>query len=98
MIAADSYREATARGLIPFDSSRPADSNGPLLNSIRPLVVKLPSGLYFCSTGRYIQIVSCGVLQACHRFEPYTIRFLSSGGFKWCASQLDPNASGGATF
>ena len=27
MIVADSYREATAGGNIPFDSSRPADSN-----------------------------------------------------------------------
>jgi len=30
----DSYRHATAASLIPFDLSRPADSNGPLHNSI----------------------------------------------------------------
>ena len=30
----DSYRHATASGLIPFDSFRPGDSNGPLQNSI----------------------------------------------------------------
>ena len=54
---ADSYRHATASSLIPFDSPRPADSNGPLPNSIRPLAVELSSTLYFCSPGKYLQIV-----------------------------------------
>ena len=35
----DSYRHATVSSLIPFDSSRPADSNGPLPDSIPPPVV-----------------------------------------------------------
>ena len=34
---ADSYRNATGSSLILFDSSRPADSNGPLADSIRHL-------------------------------------------------------------
>jgi len=46
---ADSYTHATASGLIPFDSSRPADSNDPLPNPIRLLAVELSSTLYFCS-------------------------------------------------
>ena len=75
---ADSYRHATASSLIPFDSSRPADSNGVLPNSIRRLAVELSSTLYLCSPGRYLQIVTCRVLQACHSFEPYTIEFQSS--------------------
>ena len=97
-MVADSYREATAWGLIRFDSSGPADSNGPLPNSIRWLVLELFSGLYFCSPGRYIQIVSCRVVQARHSFEPYTIGLSSPGGFKWSASQLDLTAGCGATF
>ena len=54
---ADSYRHATGSSLIPFDSSRPADSHGTLPNSIRPLAVELSLSLYFCSPGRYLQIV-----------------------------------------
>jgi len=54
---ADCYRYATASGLIPFDSSRLADSNGPPPDQIRPLAVELSSSLYFCSPGRYLQIV-----------------------------------------
>ena len=73
-----SYSYATATSHIPIDSYSPADSNGALPNPIRPLVVELPYSLYFCSPGRYLQIVCCRVLQACHSFEPYTIEFLSS--------------------
>jgi len=54
---ADCYRYATASGLIPFDSSRPADSDGLPPDPIRPLAVELSSSLYFCSPGRYLQIV-----------------------------------------
>ena len=54
---ADCYRYAIASGLIPFDSSRPADSNGPPPDQIRPLDVELSLSLYFCSPGRYLQIV-----------------------------------------
>ena len=53
----DCYRHATDSSLIPFDSYRPADSNGLLPDSIRPLVVELPYSLYFCSLGRFLQIV-----------------------------------------
>jgi len=53
---ADCYKYATASGLIPFDSSRPACSNGPPPDLIRPLAVKLSSSLHFCSPGRYLQI------------------------------------------
>jgi len=45
----ESYRHATASSPIPFDSSRPTDSNGALPDSIRLLAVELPSGLYFWS-------------------------------------------------
>ena len=37
-----SYSYATATGHIPIDSSRPADSNETLADSIRRLVVELP--------------------------------------------------------
>ena len=40
--SAESYSYATATSLIPIDSARPADSNEPLADSIRPLVVELP--------------------------------------------------------
>jgi len=46
---AECSKHATASGLIPFDSSRPTDSNGVLPDSIRVLAVELPSGLYFWS-------------------------------------------------
>jgi len=46
---AECYKHATASGLIPFDSSRPTDSNGALPDSICLLAVELPSGLYFWS-------------------------------------------------
>jgi len=84
---ADCYRYATASGLIPFDSSRLADSNGPPPDLIRRLAVELSSSLYFCSQGRYLQIVWCRVLQACHSFEPYTIEFLSSSWITWAISR-----------
>ena len=74
----DCYRHATASNLIPFDLSRRPDSDGPLPNPIRPLVVELSYSLYSCSSGRYLQIACCRVLQACHSLEPYTIEFLSS--------------------
>ena len=54
---ADSYRHATASGITPFDSSRPVDSNGTPSDLIRALAVELSSSLYFCSPGRYLQIV-----------------------------------------
>jgi len=38
---ADCYRYATASGLIPFDSSRPADPNGPLPGPCGPLADEL---------------------------------------------------------
>ena len=76
---ADSYRHATPSSFIPFDSSRPADSNGELPNSIRPLAVGLSSTLYICFPGWYLQIHSCRVLQASLSFELYTIEFPSSG-------------------
>jgi len=80
-LTADSYRDATALSHIPFDSSRSPDSNGTLADSIRLMAVVLPSSLYFYSAGRYLQIVCCSVLQACHRFEPYTLLFLLFTGF-----------------
>jgi len=53
---ADCYKYATATSLIPFDSSHPADPNGPPPDPIRPLAVELSLNLYFCSRGRYLQI------------------------------------------
>ena len=41
----ESYSYATATSHIPIDSSRPADSNETLADSIRPLVVELPQPL-----------------------------------------------------
>ena len=38
----ESYSYATATSHIPIDSSRPADSNETLADSIRPLVIELP--------------------------------------------------------
>ena len=38
----ESYSYATATNHIPIDSSRPADSNETLADSIRPVVVELP--------------------------------------------------------
>jgi len=75
---ADSYRHATASSLMPFDSSHPADSNGALPNSMRPLARELSFTWYFSSPGRYLQIVRWCVLQACHSFGPSTIESLSS--------------------
>ena len=48
----DSYRHGTDSSLIPLDSYRPPDPNGVLPDSIRPLVVELPSSLYSGSPGR----------------------------------------------
>jgi len=76
---AECCKHATPSSLIPCDSSRPADSNGPLPNSIRPLAIELLFTWYFSSPGRYLQIDRCSVLQACHSFEHYTIESLSSG-------------------
>ena len=98
LFAAECYKHATASSLIPFDSPRPPDSNGALSDQIHLLAIELPSSLYFCSPGKFLQIVCYRGLQPCHRFEPYTIRFVSSGGFKWSPSQPDPTASCGATF
>ena len=53
----DRYRYATHSNLIPFTSSRPADSNGTLPNSFQPLAVEISSSLYFYSPGKYLQIV-----------------------------------------
>jgi len=44
---AECYKHATASGLLPFNPSRPTDSNGALPDSIRLLAVELPAGLYF---------------------------------------------------
>ena len=71
----------------PFNSPRWADSNELCADLIRPLGQKLPTLLYICSPGRYLQIVGCGLLQACKDFEPYTIRFLSTSRFQRCPSR-----------
>jgi len=47
----DTYRHATTSSLIPFDPSRPADSNGPLADPIRHLADELSSTLYSCFPG-----------------------------------------------
>ena len=48
----DNYRHATDSGLIPVDSYRPPDSNGPHPDSIRFLVMELSSSLYSGSPAR----------------------------------------------
>ena len=69
LFAAEVYKHATTSSLIPFDSSRPLDSNSILLDSIHLLAVELPSSLYFCSPGWYHQIVCSRGLKACQHFE-----------------------------
>jgi len=69
---ADSYRHATGSSLILFDSSRPADSNGPLADSIPHLAEELSSTLYSCFPGIYLQSLFCYRLQAYSRSVPYT--------------------------
>jgi len=68
----DSYKHATTSSLIPFDSSRPADSNGPLADSIRHLAEELSFTLYSCFPGIYLQSLFCHRLQAYSRSVPYT--------------------------
>src|SRR5437660_906623 len=63
---------------IPFESCHLADSNKLCPDLIRLLGQRLSTLLYFCSPGRYLQIVGCGLLQACRDFKPYTVRFLST--------------------
>ena len=75
------YRHATASSLTLFDSPRPADSNGLLPESIRPLAVELDSSLSFRSPGRYLEIAFCRELQVSHQFEPYSPLFVLFPGF-----------------
>src|SRR5437868_3589998 len=72
----------------PFDSRQLADSNELCVDLIRRLGQKLPTLWYFYSPDRYLQIVGCGLLQACGDFEPYTIRFLSTSSFQRCPSRV----------
>jgi len=58
-----------------FDSPRPEDSNAPCPDAVRPLAELLYILLYMSSPGKYFQIVGYWVLQACGRFEAYSIRF-----------------------
>jgi len=89
---ADRYSYLDATKPIPFDSPRSADSNGPCPDAVRPLVVELSKHLYLSSPRKYIQIVGYWVLQACGRFETYTIRFPSTGGFQRTLSRCCPTA------
>jgi len=57
---AECYKHATALGLIPFNLSRPMDSNGALPDSIRLLAVELPSGLYFWSRAGTFRLFAAG--------------------------------------
>jgi len=69
---AECYKHATASSLILFDSSRQADSNGPLADSIRHLAEELSSTLYCCFPDIYLQSLFCHRLQAYSRSVPYT--------------------------
>ena len=80
--SADSYRYATTLWPIPFDSSRPADSDKVLPDSIRLLVVELTSFLTFSAQVPPTQNFAYRELQCCYHFEPYTIQFVSASGFQ----------------
>ena len=69
---ADSYRHATGSSLIPFDSSRPADSHGPLAYSLWNLAEELSSTLYSCFPDMFIHSLFGHRLQAVSRSVPYT--------------------------
>jgi len=71
-----------------FDSPWPADSNARCPDAVRPLAEWLYILLYLCSPRKYFQIVGYWVLQACGRFEAYTIRFPSASGLQCDASRL----------
>jgi len=77
---ADLYSHADTSKPISFDSPRPADSNGPCPDAVRPQVEWLCILLYLSSPGGYFQIVGYWVLQACGLFGAYTIRFRSTSG------------------
>ena len=79
---ADPYSHADASKPILFDSPRPADSNAPCPDAVRPLAKWLYILLYLSSPGKYFPIVGYWVLQACGRFEAYTIRFPSASGLQ----------------
>jgi len=79
---ADLYSHPDTSKPLPFDSSGPADSNGPCPDAVRPLVESLCIHLYLSSPGKYFQIVGYWVLQACGRFEAYIIRFPSTSGLQ----------------
>jgi len=52
----------------------------------------LSKPLYLSYPGKYFQIVVYWVLQACGRFETYTIRFPSPSGFQRTLSRRCPTA------
>ena len=86
ILTTEGPRHATALGNIPFNSSQWADSDDGLPN---------PGG---CLPGKLPLIYIYWQLQTCHCREPYTIRFVSESGLKWCASWLDPTTGCGDTF
>ena len=92
LLATGCYRHADASRPIPFDSPRRADSNPPCPDDVRPLVEMLFKPLYLSSLGKYFQIGGHWVLQACGRFEVYTIRFPSVSGFQRTLSWRCPTA------
>ena len=79
---AELYSHADSSKPIPSDSPPLADSNGPCPDAVRPLVEWLCIPLYLSSSGKYFQIVGYWVLQACGRFEAYTMRFPSTSGLQ----------------
>ena len=89
---ADLYSHADTSKPIPFDSPRPADSNGPCPNAVRPLVEWLCLPLYLSSPGKHFSIVGYWVLQACERFEAYTIQFPLPRGIQRTLSGHYPTA------
>jgi len=86
-LPADHYSHADASTPIALDSPRLADSNAPCPDAVRPLVAGLSILLYLSSPGKYLQIVGYWVLQACGRFETYTIRSPSASGVQWDPSR-----------
>ena len=85
------FRVYLARGYfcpqtIPLNFSCRAESN------------ELSPGSVTHLAGKISPFLALLTATACHLLEPDIIRFVSSGGFKWSASQLDPTAGGGAIF
>ena len=79
-LPADIYSHPDSLKPIPFDPSRQVDSNASCPDAVQPLAEELSIPLYYCSLGTYFQIVGYGGLQACGRFETYTIGFPSASG------------------